>query len=833
MTSPRHRSPTRPKFPYPKLQARLRTNAPSSSNSQLNAHALQCAGMDSLAQFIGESPAMLALRESVRRFVERPSGFHRLPHVLILGETGTGKSFLARAMHAASNRAAGPFVEVNCAAIPETLLESEMFGYERGAFTDARQSKSGLFQTAHGGTLFLDEIALMPESMQAKLLSTLDSGVVRRIGAVRSEPVDVWVIAATNEDLAAALGQRRFRADLYHRLAAVTFSLAPLRDRLDDVLLLADAALTQICRRFDLPLKFLTPAARDALRAYTWPGNVRELNSILERAVLLATTSHITPTDLALPTSISQAEPDTSYDTQRERLLTTLRHADWSTRRAALLLGISRATLYRRLQQYGISLPAVARSKDTLDPSVLPSILAALHVESLTDLASRPVFLAPVSASVRLHPFVKDAVRAFELTAHFADQYIALTARHRKRDALTKALTTISTLQRSLADDITPAATELRPLALDWAAILTAEHEMFVAHETSAQELPNPFVFGDPVAPTDYNIFSGRRDLVHQVEANILSSAQPPTLLLHGPRRMGKTSVLNQLPRLLGPDCAPAFLDCQAPAVVESLTTLLRYLSTAIASALQTRHIDAAPLTASQLDREPFTAFQDWLMPIEKRLPARFRVLLSFDEYERLEQTLHYDWGHAFLDLLRHLSQHHRCVALLFSGVRTFVQLGPTWASRFVHARPIRVTFLKHDEALLLLTNPIPDFPLTYEPAALNALIGATNGQPFLTQAVAFELVELLNARGKTHAILDSVETAIASALISAEAYFANVWNDIGPEGRAVLRPLASLAVPPDRPEVLAHLQGYDVLTDSGTFAVPMVRQWILQHGLS
>jgi transcriptional regulator with PAS, ATPase and Fis domain len=221
--------------------------------------------MDPLAQLLGKSPEIVAVREQVRGLLKRQADARRLPPILIQGETGTGKGLVARAMHAASVRADGPFVDVNCAAIPETLLEAEMFGVERGAFTDARQSRPGLFQLAHRGTIFLDEIGLLPEALQAKLLKVIEEREVRRLGGTRSEPVDVWVVAATNEDLAAITSARRFRADLYHRLAVVTFSLPALRDRRDDVLLLAEHFLARACTDYGLPARALSADARAAL----------------------------------------------------------------------------------------------------------------------------------------------------------------------------------------------------------------------------------------------------------------------------------------------------------------------------------------------------------------------------------------------------------------------------------------------------------------------------------------------------------------------------------------------------------------------------------------
>jgi transcriptional regulator with PAS, ATPase and Fis domain len=182
--------------------------------------------MDGLAGLLGKSPAIEALRDDVRRLLGRGYAAHRPPSILIQGETGSGKGLLAGLLHAASSRASSPFVDVNCAAIPETLLESELFGYERGAFTDARRSKPGLFQTAHRGTIFLDEVGLLPEALQAKLLKALEERAVRRLGGTHSEPVDVWVISASNVDLPAGIRERHFREDLYHRLAVLTLRLS-------------------------------------------------------------------------------------------------------------------------------------------------------------------------------------------------------------------------------------------------------------------------------------------------------------------------------------------------------------------------------------------------------------------------------------------------------------------------------------------------------------------------------------------------------------------------------------------------------------------------------
>src|SRR3989442_1398652 len=263
-----------------------------------------------LAELIGDSPGIVAVRAKLSQLLaHHPESSRRLPPVVLQGETGTGKGLLARLMHREGPRRNGPFVDINCAAIPETLLEAELFGFERGAFTDARQAKPGLFQTAHRGILFLDEIALLPPALQPKLLTVIEERAVRRLGSTRSEPVDVWILAASSEELTSAVAARRFREDLYHRLSVVTLFLPPLRDRREDVLRLAEHFLGRASADYGVPPRTLTPDARAALLAYGWPGNVRELSNVLERAVLLAEAPVITVAMLGLPSAFVGQPP--------------------------------------------------------------------------------------------------------------------------------------------------------------------------------------------------------------------------------------------------------------------------------------------------------------------------------------------------------------------------------------------------------------------------------------------------------------------------------------------------------------------------------------------
>jgi transcriptional regulator with AAA-type ATPase domain/TolB-like protein len=330
--------------------------------------------MDPLGELIGRSPGITALREQIRVLLGRETASRRLPPLLFTGETGTGKGLLARIVHRASSRSTGQFVELSAPAIPEHLLESELFGYERGAFTDARQSKAGLLHVADRGTLFLDEVGLLPLSLQAKLLRVLEDNSVRRLGSTRSESVDVWIISATNEDLADAVKTRRFREDLYQRLAGITLTLPPLRERADDIELLAEHALARACAKYSIPPKQLSPEAQAIMKRYRWPGNVRELNRVIERAVLMGPPGVIPATTLELdapaPAQTHGREAPALVDGatwERQHLLEVLTQTGWNISRTAGILGITRNTVRARIAKHGLRPPG---SADTDAPSV-------------------------------------------------------------------------------------------------------------------------------------------------------------------------------------------------------------------------------------------------------------------------------------------------------------------------------------------------------------------------------------------------------------------------------------------------------------------------------
>jgi DNA-binding NtrC family response regulator len=239
-------------------------------------------------RLVGAAPAIAALRAQVRHLATFDTvGSPHIPTVLLQGETGTGKGLVARVIHDSGPRASGPFIEVNCAAIPETMLEAELFGFDPGAFTDTKRAKPGLFEAASGGTLFLDEIDALPLVLQGKLITALEAKRVRRLGAVTERGVDVKLIAATNAVLPEVVAAGRFRADLYHRLAVVVLGLPPLRDRGTDIVALAEAFVQHYTAAHGLPPKRLSSEAEAWLQGYAWPGNVRELSHVMERVTLL------------------------------------------------------------------------------------------------------------------------------------------------------------------------------------------------------------------------------------------------------------------------------------------------------------------------------------------------------------------------------------------------------------------------------------------------------------------------------------------------------------------------------------------------------------------
>jgi DNA-binding NtrC family response regulator len=348
-----------------------RARATSALKEELSYYRQRAGREVSFAEIIGESKAIRAVLDQARQI----AALDETPPVLITGETGTGKGLVARTIHTAGPRASKPFIDVNCTALPATLMEAELFGHERGAFTDAKESKMGLFEAAEGGFIFLDEIGDVELSLQGKLLKAIEERMVRRVGGIRDRKIDVRILAATNRDLEREAERERFRRDLYFRLAVIILKLPPLRERGDDVLLLADLYLRRFSAKYGKEARRLSPEARSLLLSYPWPGNVRELSHVIERAVLWSRGPDLSAEHLSLtrPTEEpprSEESPATARPSgeqplapegmsleqwERSLLEQALKETGGNQTRAAQRLGISRDTLRYRMKKHGIT----------------------------------------------------------------------------------------------------------------------------------------------------------------------------------------------------------------------------------------------------------------------------------------------------------------------------------------------------------------------------------------------------------------------------------------------------------------------------------------------
>jgi formate hydrogenlyase transcriptional activator len=302
-------------------------------------------------QIVGNSPALESVLAQVQLVGPTDST------VLILGETGTGKELIARAIHSSSPRCGRPFVTLNCAAIPAELLESELFGHERGAFTGAVAQRAGRFEAANGGTLFLDEVGDMPLALQAKLLRVLQEQEFERLGSSTTRRADVRIVAATNQNLVALIADKQFRMDLYYRLNVFPIALPPLRERVSDIPLLVTHFLEKYCARMSKQISRIPNDSMDVLKRYPWPGNIRELQNFAERAVILTRGDVLELPPLGSPV-LTRKEPLTLRESERHHLLEALGATNWvvgGPSGAAARLGMPRTTLIAKMQKHGVS----------------------------------------------------------------------------------------------------------------------------------------------------------------------------------------------------------------------------------------------------------------------------------------------------------------------------------------------------------------------------------------------------------------------------------------------------------------------------------------------
>ena len=362
------------------------------------------------------------------------------------------------------------------------------------------------------------------------------------------------------------------------------------------------------------------------------------------------------------------------------------------------------------------------------------------------------------------------------------------------------------------------------------------------------QNIANPYDSGGkPIRGLNDVVFVGRLDIIRKIECHYLQGGQPPPLLLHGQRRMGKTSVLCRLPHVLGSEFIPVFFDLQQPAASEGIAPLVRKLSIEIERSLN-RHIERtsgsvsadtrlrkaiAPLTAASLEKTPLTVFDEWLDEVESALPDKTRILVCLDEYERLQAGLRAGWGGSLLDTLRYRIQHHRGVLWLFTGAHTFAEMGSEWTDRFINAVRIKVGLLEHGDVVQMLTTPTEHFALTYDTGALDYFVCLTNGHPFLTQSVAFHLVRGMNESRRTRVDRADVDKAVGTALSGAADYFADLWQNIAQPRRALLCDLAGKRASVGSEADLAWLREHDFVTDDNELCVPMFGQWIRSQNQS
>ena len=464
-------------------------------------------------------------------------------------------------------------------------------------------------------------------------------------------------------------------------------------------------------------------------------------------------------------------------------------------------------------------------------------VIGDLDSNNIQELASLPDRMAWITKTgvQSLPEGLSNIWPLFERIGYHTRQLLSVSSTYRKADMLKQAMDEVNVLQKTLFVYENNFYSQILIVVNQWHDILESEHERIHNLTVERRETLNPFVFGNPVDERNSSLFVGRLDVIRQIEESILGSQYSPTLLLYGPRRMGKTSILKQLPRLLGADFVPAMLDCQHPKVAgaeASAQSLLMFLSVSLSNALRQRHINVPPLTFEELGPQPYANFDVWLDHVENAMPLPMRALLCLDEYERLQRAFNAGWGGDFLDALRHILQHRQRFVVLFAGSHSFFEMGPDWTDRFISTRRVRVSFLKLNDVPSLLLKPIPEFDLNYCSGVIEKLIVATNGQPYIIQTIAFELVQYLNEQHRKEATLCDVEMAITRALDSGGDYFASVWRDVGERGRVVLTALASGKQHSISPEIYKWLCDRDILNNDGKIAVPMLERWIIENAV-
>ena len=453
-----------------------------------------------------------------------------------------------------------------------------------------------------------------------------------------------------------------------------------------------------------------------------------------------------------------------------------------------------------------------------------------------------------VGNRVALPDYVERATAAVNELTQLAEQHVTATLPHNRRRAVERLRDGAEALQRELAVAGGRFASMWVAVARKWRDVAEARLAEMTDAGKSGGFVYNPFVFGQPIEETETNLFVGRRDVVREIERSLLGAAQKPTLVLWGPRRMGKTSVLKQLPRLLGPEFAPAFLDMQGMQARESVSGFFSSLTTAAAGGLRRRGVEAEELGASELKESPFGAFADWLKRVEEQLGEGRYLLLCLDEFERLERSIQEGkLPVELMDQIRHIIQHHSRVVLLFAGSHRPDEMALNWADSLISTRLVQVSYLREDEARQLVTQPVPDFGLTYGPGSVERIVEVTRCQPYLVQAVCFELVNHVNAEGRAEAREDDVTAAVGYALESTRLYFVEMWRQLSESQQGVLRGVAGASEGAASAELatatgrtaeeveadLRTLEARSIVEGPGgrwRVQVPIIGQWVRTH---
>jgi len=432
-----------------------------------------------------------------------------------------------------------------------------------------------------------------------------------------------------------------------------------------------------------------------------------------------------------------------------------------------------------------------------------------------------------------------------------AEQHLTATLPHNRRRALEKLRGGADSLARELALGGGELATMWAGVANKWREVAEARLAEMEEAEEGAGFVPNPFVFGQPIEETETNLFVGRREVVRKIEVSLLGVSQKPALVLWGPRRMGKTSVLLQLPRLLGEEFASAFVDMQAMQVRESVSAFFHSVTEAGAASLRRRGVEARGIAAADLVESPFSSFAEWMEEVEERLGDGRYLLLCLDEFERLERSIQEGrLPGELMDQIRHIIQHHPRIVLLFAGSHRPDEMELDWPDALISAKMIEVGYLTAEETRRLVTQPVPDFAVTYATGSIERIVELTRGQPYLVQALCFELVNHLNVVGRREARREDVTEAMAQALESAHLYFAEMSRQLSDSQNGLLGAIAEAGEGATVGELASKRGGSaeQVEADLKTlemrsiveraeegerwrFQVPMVGEWVKRQG--